>query len=1799
MTDQAVSADKTGSPPFTTGGGGFDYHDRVAAYILAAMLFEQTPFDAETANVVKLDWETSVSGWGFDDLLMTCQNSREHRFAISCKSGRHVTAGGWPSDTAKRAWEHWVRTHANPFQRATDRLAVVASAIAQDAKEAWDKLHSESLVGESKRFMQLYQSAGTSSETGRALVESLKCPTELSSQVTNEPDQRFEIIRHLRLWILDVLATDSAAINRAIQWCRSALVSGDRMEAEQLFQVLIGLATDRRSRSGTLAKRELIELLTDRFTLKVAPSHEASWRSVDKHSEELSADIRTTVNDVLCLMHPDAWTHVFKAAQTGQVVVLEGESGSGKSALAKRLGLGRVRVLWLSAADLEQTTLTAVGTQLGSTVPLGTLVDEERSTDALLVIDGAERLTENGRRIAAKLVAIALKAAKPWTVAITTQKSGADALVQEIGKVSGEAPVQSVEVHLPDEEAVQEVVAALGVTLSAKATPSLLRALRNLKAMDWVARVTQKKNLNSFPDLVEQIWSGLVGTDNARARSEVLKKLGKEDAARVVGGVPSSALSSVGEQQVAETLIRDGLLSDRKQRLFFRHDLLGDWARLLVLIEAGENVGQLLRELSDSFRWGPAVRLYAEWLLQEGDEERKRLVSLIISQPPNPISLTLLEGLLRSPDCAPVLEAILDHPTWNTSNSLDVLLNTFASVGTRPSAITRAISKTHPDSASIRSTFRTPVLDLWPPVIAVMEKRTDLFAQRAPLRLGQVMRRWLADLSTVTRKDLVSTHIACSRLAVASARELQARLAESKYIPDDGVQHAFEAALYAAPWLPDDVASLARELASRRPQPQWVKDRVEAERQRTTEEIKARLAKVPAEELKRRQRSMLIGPRSYPKRPPLVDGPAERINEEFRKAVFAGGVLVRLMVSRPAAAQEVLLACCLQTSNDEDPLHSSRIRGDDTGTIDPLGWYPPLHLRGPWLVLLNQLPEQGLDAIMRLVEVATIEWLRLNIPPQGHAQHDWLVKVSTITLKIGGTERVFRGDNGVFGWYRDYGRAGNIVASALMALEAWLYSLIETNQPVEWIINRLLESSTSVAFLGVLAAVARKKHELLEGALRSLIQSWMVLDWDEQISGQALMPQVDLFGLRALNTFYDNEAERWSALPHRKHRLPWLIAQGLALGQSEIIQECAAARTIWQTDLDSGTCLSTETVQRFIALLDPKNLSLLRRPDGQVILSVEWPPQLQAKYDERGKEANASITGFKLRQIIRELLDTPRAITDEQAELFWKEAAALPDPAGADDQDGGNTAVDARAAVAAALENHASAWLDKFPDRRAWCEAAALAAIGDRAGMVSMARGMSIFKEYGESFAGAWAIARLAAGDNRKVIRRAVAEAMTAREHIVTGQVLAAAVRLAANMPGELERLFNLIWLWAALRNLPSGSWKLDSGQAKIAANRRQRLIDAYVMERISITAIPWDDLKLRAARVTERHWRIERAGQPQWRLSEEPASPPPLPSSWENFDTHGFNWSLLERVIDSLPCVVRPSIDPNLAPLIEFDRRLLDLACWTMKRAPRRRSSSSSDSYPEMLERLALDRAASVIAAHEDESVALGIWRILAPQLAPHHKWTEAFFDSWFAYGRKEKKQAERFHRRWQLMINHADTLPEWATADGAKKYDLGKSRSALLGVHERGSKLGVEEDRQFLASMVERYRIWAKENADDPWQLRSFCYFLQKPGAVDLRLPALSWVRDAWQSLPGYRATDKELVAEMVALCVTVWYQQSQAVLPNLEARSALIDIIQRLSNMQVLEIKELKADLEAAIAQNPADKDLRAPPGQQSAS
>src|SRR5690606_24280199 len=70
-------------------------------------------------------------------------------------------------------------------------------------------------------------------------------------------------------------------------------------------------------------------------------------------------------------------------------------------------------------------------------------------------------------------------------------------------------------------------------------------------------------------------------------------------------------------------LISSDLLRPRNERIRFSHDLLGDWARLKVLIGEDPTRSSEGLQRCASARWHRAMRLFGRWLLAQPDGVRQ------------------------------------------------------------------------------------------------------------------------------------------------------------------------------------------------------------------------------------------------------------------------------------------------------------------------------------------------------------------------------------------------------------------------------------------------------------------------------------------------------------------------------------------------------------------------------------------------------------------------------------------------------------------------------------------------------------------------------------------------------------------------------------------------------------------------------------------------------------------------------------------------------------------------------------------------------------------------------------------------------------------------------------------------------------------------------------------------------------------------------------------------------------------------------------------------------------------------
>ena len=275
-----------------------------------------------------------------------------------------------------------------------------------------------------------------------------------------------------------------------------------------------------------------------------------------------------------------------------------------------------------------------------------------------------------------------------------------------------------------------------------------------------------------------------------------------------------------------------------------------------------------------------------------------------------------------------------------------------------------------------------------------------------------------------------------------------------------------------------------------------------------------------------------------------------------------------------------------------------------------------------------------------------------------------------------------------------------------MALERWLYELIDQGVTIDPWVSRIMRESESLAFASLLIEVGKRLPSLFGGVLKPLLRTWEIWDLDSQLVTQRLS------GAMAFNSWALEPprlaafARDWYAMPHRRGML--IAADGPVIGtmivRDEWHQFFDELRLEWSSLLHEQG--EPDRLRYLIERINPQNYVFEERDGERVIVGFQWPEELRKEADESladlARRQNLSFLPMRCRQV----LDTQTAPSAEQAMALWNllqtveagDAALLTD-------DGGALLVGADilcAGIAVLLTFH-RAWLLEDPARMTWC----------------------------------------------------------------------------------------------------------------------------------------------------------------------------------------------------------------------------------------------------------------------------------------------------------------------------------------------------------------------------------------------------------------------------------------------------------------------------------------------------------------
>lgn len=1054
-------ASREGVSPYSTGGGGVTFERKVAVQYLTHLLVGDWAVElGDGRSVVSVAFQQAPHH-SVDDLVLHAARGDESEPSLILALGIRRAPDLVQSDeSSQKLIREFVRAMINtPEDGAEHRFALVVAGAQPPATQLAKLADLAAVQADARDFFDL-----------------LRTPGKFSVDIRGRLDQTEMLVRNA-LIDLGISDPDSAVVQQRTWGLLSRLTvlmprleSPDETDWATITNTLIPVArgTDL---AGASRLRDRLAALSGEYAPKAATidlvllrrdvhalldvtvrRHQQGWQALDHLHERAFASVRDEIigGDGTRRVHVDrseAATKLLAAATDSVAVLVHGESGVGKSALAllsvtaaAAANPDTLQALCVNMRQLPATTLE-LETTLGS--PLATLLGELSAPNRILIVDSAEAVAE-GMVDTLRYLVDAARQSDVRVVAVTVSDSKQvvrDTIAQQSG-----ANVTEYAVPALTDSQIDEVVATFAELSSLAANPRSRELLRRPIVIDLLARGGVSGVPLNDSDAMREVWSGLVrrheqadrGTPGARQFALLrLAKLALAggDALEVVGTIDAAAL---------EGLRRDGLLAEDPFKIGpeFAHEEVRRYAVAHLLLAEGNPASKLAQVGAP--RWAlSAARLACQALLARPDSAQAPLHGRFASLQAAFDALVDAghgerwgdvpgEAMLTLGDPDPVL-----RDAWPA-------LRASGSAGLQ--RLARLVDQRLRDENGIVN------------IIAVEPVVTLLLDEETPWWSGDyvqdLLRAWLRAHVVADTSAGHPLRIRLRQRLVAACAAADRRLAEERA-----------------------AAEAAR--AARSP------EEIEEERQ-FMESHRALFTEIGSGGRPRRERPevpfevtddivlellALLGPDLGDDGEAILRRVAQDAPSRLSPAVeelFTGRALATY---RRGFLADLTQAYYVDDEADGVDLYDDGIRHHHARSfgVTPLAaWY-----RGPFMPLFQSDFRGGVAVLNRMLNHAALVRVRsfagrhqMSAPVDDEDIQAYLTE-----FDLSGTRRAFIGDGHVWIWYRGTGVGPYPCVSALQALERVCDQLIEIGIPLETVVAMLLDGCENLAMVGLVVGL--------------------------------------------------------------------------------------------------------------------------------------------------------------------------------------------------------------------------------------------------------------------------------------------------------------------------------------------------------------------------------------------------------------------------------------------------------------------------------------------------------------------------------------------------------------------------------------------------------------------------------------------------------------------------------------------------------------------------------------------------------
>lgn len=596
-----TAADRAGrgSSPYSTGGGGVSFAQRVASIYLAGMLTAERRGEASELPVNRVSFQTGPAH-PVDDLLIECgDSSSEVTLAVACRATPNFIKSN--KDTVKL-----VGSLLKEIEKHDSLGHEVAVATAGKSNQ-WDQLAVLCDIARSHADAKSFQASmdidGRWSKPLRDRYTQFLGMVELVVEDDPEPSEvkrrTWRLLSRLHILGFAVQAPNeldrtaiATSLDRVASGASDGVLVRDRIETEATRYDATGAVVDL-----NLLRRDLHGVLDT-----VETRSRRAWAAIAELRAAAIAAVRTSIGDdasggpleIPFAERRNQLVEAMRAAGSqASALVVSGESGIGKSALTLS-AVAELEIRQLAECEavvLNFSNLPQTGVDLRAALgkSLAEVLAELSAPSRVVVLDAADAALEKYAGLLSEIV-LAAAAANVGLIAVTS--ASASGFVRDQVERGFPTPVPVFEITPLTDLEVEVVVdhfPRLRTVLRALPNSSLLR--RPI-VLDLLARTGAEpdKSLGEW-ECLELVWEKVVrGVGSTRAGSaEAREQTLLAVAAETINDTTSRRSEARIDAAAVDALRRDHLLApanlyqDKPQ---FAHDEVRRWATAILLLRS-------------------------------------------------------------------------------------------------------------------------------------------------------------------------------------------------------------------------------------------------------------------------------------------------------------------------------------------------------------------------------------------------------------------------------------------------------------------------------------------------------------------------------------------------------------------------------------------------------------------------------------------------------------------------------------------------------------------------------------------------------------------------------------------------------------------------------------------------------------------------------------------------------------------------------------------------------------------------------------------------------------------------------------------------------------------------------------------------------------------------------------------------------------------------------------------------------------------------------------------------------------